>query len=822
MKRLSLVMLAVIISLMTLLSSSPRPSNAQNPTATPNPAATEEVDVQPLDPTITPTTPALKPPTNGGQPPFKAPKSLDELRATYPDLGPFIDKYKDAKVGDIDMAELYEKITTIFNSEGASGVGTFLVDSGLLDKLNIPLSYIDLLTAYDEGGLEAVDKLARDRQIINKRDELAGYLMLDAETSVPDETTRLQALGVSVYRYNVTTDELEIGIPLAILAQFQTPGKLLAYLSSVSDSDHVEGFRPPHAGSGIDGLTLGAVKGIGAQVIGADKWHEAGITGKGVKVGILDIGFGGIKELLGDSLPEEVTSNLDLDELDAQEESHGTAVAEVVHSIAPDAELVLAYFDQTSFDSVLDALQFLQDNEVQVLNHSFGGVLGPRDGQWGMAAMFNQFVRDTGVLMVQSAGNSRLSHTMFKFNPGQKDLHLFGKTDSGDEVYALPIEARTTNVAVIANWNGNWDGKEKSQYNVIVLNKDGEEVGVGNEPRRGKKADYPFQIAEFEAEKGEVYYVLFQHARGDSDNVLDVFIQGGYVAEWAQVQAYSVVSPGDADALLTVGAVGLEGDEQEPYSSEGPTTDDRMKPDITAPTGEQTGAYPKGFFGTSGSAPMISGAAALVLQANPKMSYSELKAYLMENIVDLGDEGEDTKFGTGRLMLPAPDGSSDDNTKGDDGSDKDKGDDKGDKGDDRGSKGSSEPAVATVTDVNAKFGVKVGKQTGLQITTSFDLENFEGDKLIVGALFLDKDGNSLPSADPNYEVSGTIAAATEVEPSSGETSFEDITMFIPNAVFKKVTVKEAYIIIVIVDPSKEGSDSLIGKSNPIKVKITKK
>src|SRR5918999_4155659 len=76
-------------------------------------------------------------------------------------------------------------------------------------------------------------------------------------------------------------------------------------------------------------------------------------------------------------------------------------------------------------------------------------------------------------------------------------------------------------------------------------------------------------------------------------------------------------------------------------SSRGPAFDNRLKPEIGAPgtvvsavVGTGTGQSP--FSGTSGAAPMVSGAAALVLQAHPalpgeRLSPLEIKALLMNN-----------------------------------------------------------------------------------------------------------------------------------------------------------------------------------------------
>jgi len=67
-------------------------------------------------------------------------------------------------------------------------------------------------------------------------------------------------------------------------------------------------------------------------------WHDLGVTGAGVRVAILDVGFDGYEDLLGSELPSSVETFF-LGDYTATE--HGTAVAEVIHDIAPDASLTL-------------------------------------------------------------------------------------------------------------------------------------------------------------------------------------------------------------------------------------------------------------------------------------------------------------------------------------------------------------------------------------------------------------------------------------------------------------------------------------------------
>ena len=89
-----------------------------------------------------------------------------------------------------------------------------------------------------------------------------------------------------------------------------------------------------------------------------------------------------------------------------------------------------------------------------------------------------------------------------------------------------------------------------------------------------------------------------------------------------------LLTPGDAFGALTVGAVDAQG-EIATFSSHGPTYDGRIKPDLCAMgvatyyAGNSQGAYRTGS-GTSLATPLITGAAALLLESQPELTPAEI------------------------------------------------------------------------------------------------------------------------------------------------------------------------------------------------------
>lgn len=131
----------------------------------------------------------------------------------------------------------------------------------------------------------------------------------------------------------------------------------------------------------------------------------------------------------------------------------------------------------------------------------------------------------------------------------------------------------------------------------------------------------------------------------------------------------NIRTPGDVPGVITVGATDAA-DELVYFSSRGPAEWDfaghqppyddwphppgLVKPDLSAPGSTilsldgRTGGY-RNLQGTSMATPHVAGAAALLLEALPELTPAEIKSYLEESSLDLGEAGKDNAYGAGRL-----------------------------------------------------------------------------------------------------------------------------------------------------------------------------
>ena len=267
-------------------------------------------------------------------------------------------------------------------------------------------------------------------------------LLLDTE----DHTAlvaQLEATGVQVI--SAHKNQIDLAVPIALVeAQLQTedPGAIFTRLTEL---EHVIAVRLPVQRVG-DGSV---VDGEGVGVIGADAWHDAGFTGAGLRIGVLDLSFSGYESLLGDELPDGVTVQM-FGAVDPNDpEPHGTACAEIIHEIAPDAELFLAWYD--GYDAAFgEAVNWLQSQGVDIISHSANGQKGPFDGSAPDCQEVDTLSAQ-GILWVNSAGNEALSHHRSTFSDEDGDgFHEFAP---GEDTLALYNGGY---VRIVLNWNDDW------------------------------------------------------------------------------------------------------------------------------------------------------------------------------------------------------------------------------------------------------------------------------------------------------------------------------------------------------------------------------
>ena len=410
----------------------------------------------------------------------------------------------------------------------------------------------------------------------------------------------------------------------------------------------VDRVRPPYA------QIQTAVGGEQVGVTLAAAWHEKGFTGKGIKVAVLDGGFKGLAErqASGDLPANVVTQDFCGGQL-LGEEDHGTAVAEIVHEMAPDAQLYLACVG-TEVD-LAAAEAWAKSQGVTVINHSAGWEGPYRDDGGGPVGAVVADARANGILWVNSAGNEAMTHWSGSYTPNGS-WHMWNPNGDMGNSFIWP---NGMDICGFLKWD-EWPSGISDFDLGLFLSGSNSLLAVSEGDQGGGQP--PFEAMCWRQTRGRdlVVFWAIRGYRVTTSPRLDL-VSWSPTLQYA-VAAGSIATPASSPAAFAVGALCWQSRGLEPYSSQGPTIDSRTKPDIVghdSVSGSTYGGFsscPSAFAGTSASSPEVAGAAALVKQAYPNLNPDQLKAYLMRAARDLGDAGVDNVYGAGELQLPkAPD-----------------------------------------------------------------------------------------------------------------------------------------------------------------------
>ncbi len=377
--------------------------------------------------------------------------------------------------------------------------------------------------------------------------------------------------------------------------------------------------------------------------------------------------------------------------------------------VAPNADIVLVSIKGSELN-INHAIEYIRSyaesvSKPCVINISRGNQIGPHDGTSYLNVACDGIIADNSkILLVFSAGNegddnihinktfNSSSDTLFTFldSAGSshfsswKDIDIWG---SPNESYNVELFIYNTSTHIIEDLSSSYSSASPFGVCILLVDSDGNTMqadiaGSGNNNRNGKhniriRLVYPGQIrsnhqrvgirvssstgngtihAWLNREKDSKFINAGQswatagnteYTIGDQATCNSVITIGSYVTKthwWSINNPFSVSQTCEHAPIL--GKLSA-------FSSHGPTLDERIKPDITAP-GEVIVApinrfddnytiiigsnaskrvdftlfnwhneYYGAMCGTSMSAPFVTGLLALCLQANPNLTYAQ-------------------------------------------------------------------------------------------------------------------------------------------------------------------------------------------------------
>jgi subtilisin family serine protease len=394
----------------------------------------------------------------------------------------------------------------------------------------------------------------------------------------------------------------------------------------------------------------------GVATTAARAWQRAGRNGRGVKIAVVDGGFSGYRarERAGD-LPRDAKAKNFCGSAGFSGPSvseHGTAVAEIVHDMAPNAQLFLVCADTTP--AVRSAASYALAHGVRIANFSQGTYSARGDGTGALDTIVSNSSKK-GLLWVVAAGNAGDGHWHGTF----ADSNGNGLLDFAPGVERLPIAVPGgVGSCVDMRWD-NWPLTNQN-YDLAVVNDTGHRVAWSSIAQNGSQPPFEEACWTNGSPFTEEFGVEVVHQSGPVGARIDVFLDDASLERFDDPSG-TISDPATAPAALAVGAVCYRTGVIEQYSSRGPTVDGRTKPDLAGPDGVTTATYGRadgcdsnGFFGTSAASPHVAGAAALVLQGSPSRTVSQLRRLIEARVVDRGAAGADDEYGAGSLALGVP------------------------------------------------------------------------------------------------------------------------------------------------------------------------
>lgn len=385
-------------------------------------------------------------------------------------------------------------------------------------------------------------------------------------------------------------------------------------------------------------------------------WRPEGVTGAGIKIGIISDGVEDISEAINSGiLPEDIHI------LSPGKGNEGTVMLEIVHETSPGAELYFhgAGSNKLEFNKAVDALVA---EGCQILCDDVGWPDEPFFEDGVVAAHVKEVIESQGILYVSAAGNDAGRHYQGMFFDNGSGWHDFSSGVSGFRNIYMDVPAGEK-VTVVLQWNDPWNGSE-NDYDLYLYDCcSGNEIAVSETTQSGM--DTPLEFIKYvnKEEDKKTLSIAVKKYCGE-DRILEVYI---YPNSSVKVHPDNLVAEDSVfghpavSGVICVGAVDTGNQESgsiAPYSSRGPVSiyypepELRNKTDLSGPgrvkvsgsTG--TGSF---FTGTSASAPSVAGIGALIWSMYPEKTGNEIRGILCSSAEDLGEPGYDTTFGYGSV-----------------------------------------------------------------------------------------------------------------------------------------------------------------------------
>ena len=406
----------------------------------------------------------------------------------------------------------------------------------------------------------------------------------------------------------------------------------------------------------------GDVNSEGDTVLRADAARSTyGVDGSGIKVGVMSDGVSHLanSEATGDLPSVQVLQPGNGDE--------GTAMLEIVHDLAPGSPLAFYGPDPSDSGDMVTGIGALESEGCKIIVDDLTYSDEPKFEDGPIAREARDFVTRGGVY-VTSAGNNAQRHYIHQYvqkaGPFVGGIypyaHDYGSGDIGN-TFTVP-----NNVSIITTlqWN-NQLGSSSDDFDLFLVDSfSGSIITWSDNPQTG--TGNPWEGLGWTNNTGgsvSVYIAVLEYSLSSAPNslMLDYNVWYGSGLQYSMPENSVIGHSAVEEVLSTAAAAAATPTTIESFSSQGPGTiyfpsqQDRQLPNVTGVDGVQTKTGQLGFFlsnpflGTSAAAPHVAAIAALVWDASPTLTPSQVRSAITSTAINIGTSGYDYISGFGRV-----------------------------------------------------------------------------------------------------------------------------------------------------------------------------
>ncbi len=554
--------------------------------------------------------------------------------------------------------------------------GLFTQLSGISDPITeLPnvTTELRLLYAASQERRANTEGIAQDAGLAVLADKVRVTIFASSEQAANEIAERIVSIGGSVAVQYWT--QIGAWVPLARLRE----------VSSFSGVSLIAAPARPHLASeptlnSSNQSIVTPIESEGVALSNASEWHAASLDGSTVQVAVMDTFAGWREAQSAGELPRNLlTANAREESVQCgsnqpQSNAHGTGVAQIIHDMAPGAQLLLTS-PPASMDEYFSFLVELA-NDNRIISSSIDEyAYDPGDGT-GVVGRAVDEVRARGALFIQAAGNYRHLH----WDGGATDDNGDGLIEFSSTVDRLVFRiepGETRCLEAVLRWNDwNSDGTANvlgSDYSIELYQFTilGWQLyayqDVPQHAGRALPVEYLNHGLVGTLSNGTYALSIRRHYEpSESSRFLSLLIYG---LEWdgsdftdpsIMVADRSLAAFSSSPNAMSVAGVDvLQNLDLALYSSRGPTY---------GPGGSRDGGHQQPrlaafanvlvwtrdgvgrFSGTSAAAPHVAGAAALVASTNSSYTPDDIQRYLEQR----QQTDPDYDFGYGVLSLGDP------------------------------------------------------------------------------------------------------------------------------------------------------------------------